>query len=167
MKSFSEIRRTLYEFNGVGVEPTLSELDENKVRWKKAGNDGEIETTINGKRYKIEKAYDSNIRHRGEYKIMVWDKRSEDWEWDNTVQSKSYAKELVISKLDEAVDADDTGGEEETDMAMGQIQQIRHFLDGIEEMVKADGDMEEWVQNKLTKATDYLKTIYSYKTGKK
>ncbi len=32
-------------------------------------------------------------------------------------------------------------------------------------MVGADGDVEEWVQNKITKATDYLKTAYSYKTG--
>jgi len=62
----------------------------------------------------------------------------------------------------EAVDSDDTGGEAETDMIMNQVKQMRHFLDGIE---GADGDVEEWVQNKITKATDYLKTAYSYKTG--
>lgn len=73
----------------------------------------------------------------------------------------------VKKMVKEAVEPDDTGGEEETEMAMGQVQQMRHFLDGIEKMVKADGDMEEWVQNKLVKATDYLKTIYSYKTGRK
>lgn len=65
----------------------------------------------------------------------------------------------------EAVDSDDTGGEAETDMIMNQVKQMRHFLDGIEKMVGADGDVEEWVQNKITKATDYLKTAYSYKTG--
>jgi hypothetical protein len=74
-------------------------------RWKKAGPNGEIEITIKGKRYKIEKALDHNERHRGEWKIMVWDKRREDWMWDNTVRGKAYAKELVMDKLDESTDA--------------------------------------------------------------
>lgn len=72
-----------------------------KPRWKKAGPNGEVEVTIKGQRYKIEKALDHNDRHRGEYKIMMWDKRRRDWEWDNTVQGKGYAKELVMDKLDE------------------------------------------------------------------
>ena len=67
----------------------------------------------------------------------------------------------------EAVDADDTGGEEEVNMAMKQVQAMRHFLDGIESRVKEQGDMEEWYQNKLTKANDYLKTLYSYGKGDK
>lgn len=72
-----------------------------KPRWKKAGPNGEMEVTIKGQRYKIEKALDHNLRHKGEYKIMMWDKRSRDWEWDNTVQGKGYAKEIVMDKLDE------------------------------------------------------------------
>jgi len=72
-------------------------------RWKKAGPNGEIEITIKGKKYKIEKALDHNERHRGEFKIMVWDKRKEEWMWDNTVQGKAYAKELVMDKLDESM----------------------------------------------------------------
>ncbi len=70
-------------------------------RWKRAGPNGEVEVTIKGQRYKIEKALDHNERHKGEYKIMMWDKRRRDWEWDNTVQGKGYAKELVMDKLDE------------------------------------------------------------------
>ena len=73
-------------------------------RWKKAGPNGEIETTINGQRYKIEKALDHNERHRGEFKIMAWDKRREEWVWDNTVQGKAYAKELVADKMLESAD---------------------------------------------------------------
>lgn len=46
------------------------------------------------------------------------------------------------------------------------MKQIRHYIDGIEKMVADDGDIEEWAQNKLTKATDYLKSVYGYKTGK-
>ncbi len=67
----------------------------------------------------------------------------------------------------EAVDSDDTGGAAEVDMIKNQVNQMRHFLDGIESMITKDGDVEEWVQSKITKATDYLKTAYSYKTGEK
>jgi len=68
-------------------------------------------------------------------------------------------------KIMEAVDPADTGGAEETNMAVKQIAAMRHFLDGIESRVKKEGDMEEWFQNKLTKANDYLKTLYSYGKG--
>ena len=74
---------------------------EEAARWKKAGPNGEIEINHKGQKYKIEKALDHNERHKGEFKIMVWDKRRRDWEWDNTVQGKAYAKELVMDKLDE------------------------------------------------------------------
>ena len=75
-------------------------------------------------------------------------------------------KELGMNEsLEEAVDSDDTGGAEEVSMATKQIQAMRHFLDGIESRVKEQGDMEEWYQNKLTKANDYLKTLYSYSKG--
>jgi len=72
----------------------------------------------------------------------------------------------TIKNLYEKVDPQDTGGAEETSMIMGQVKQMRHYLDGIEERVAKDGDVEEWVQNKLTKATDYLKSVYGYKLGK-
>ena len=72
-----------------------------------------------------------------------------------------YANESV----QEAVDSTDTGGGEEVSMATRQIKALRHFLDGIEARVKKEGDMEEWFQNKLTKANDYLKTLYSYGHG--
>ena len=75
-----------------------------KPRWKRAGPNGEIEITIKGQRYKIEKALDHNERHKGEFKIMMWDARRRSWEWDNTVQGKAYAKELVMDKLDESTD---------------------------------------------------------------
>lgn len=81
---------------------TCESIDEAaKPRWKRAGPNGEIEITIKGQRYKIEKALDHNERHKGEFKIMMWDARRRSWEWDNTVQGKAYAKELVMDKLDE------------------------------------------------------------------
>lgn len=68
-------------------------------RWKRAGPNGEIEITFKGQKYKIEKALDHNERHKGEFKIMVWNKRRGEWDWDNTVRGKAYAKELVMDKL--------------------------------------------------------------------
>jgi len=70
-----------------------------------------------------------------------------------------------IDDIKEAIDPSDTGGQEEVSMAMRQVAGIRHFVDGIEMRVKTVGDMEEWYQNKLTKAHDYLETIYSYGKG--
>jgi len=85
----------------------------------------------------------------------------------NVIKTKNLPKHLAKKGMrGEAVDPTDTGGEEEMKMMMTQVNQIRHYVDGIEKMIKADGDMEEWVQNKLTKATDYLKSVYGYKTGK-
>lgn len=75
-------------------------------------------------------------------------------------------KELRRKSKCEAVDATDTGSAEEVSMAVSQIKAMRHYLDGIEKRVQAEGDMEEWFQNKLTKANDYLKTLYGYGKGK-
>ena len=68
-------------------------------RWKKAGPDGEIEIKFpTGRRFKIEKQYDSNIRHKGEWKVMEWDTRSKDWEWGDTYSPKAYAKEMAMKQ---------------------------------------------------------------------
>ena len=78
---------------------------------------------------------------------------------------KVYRQKAQGREVDEAIDPTDTGGKEEASMAMRQIKAMDHFLDGIEDRVKATGDMEEWYQNKLTKAHDYLKTLYAYGKG--
>ena len=66
-------------------------------KWKRTGPDGEIEIEFpTGRRFKIEKQYDENIRHRGEWKVLEWDTRSEDWEWGDTYSPKGYAKEMVM-----------------------------------------------------------------------
>lgn len=67
-----------------------------KVRWKKGKYPGEIEATIGGKKYKIEKALDHNDRHKGEWKVMVMDKRG--WEWETTEYGKAAAKSWIYNK---------------------------------------------------------------------
>ena len=73
-----------------------------KVRWKRGKYPGDIEATIGGKKYKIEKALDHNDRHRGEWKVMVWDKRTDDWEWETTEYGKANAKAWIMDRLQEA-----------------------------------------------------------------
>jgi len=80
-------------------------------------------------------------------------------------ESVEDAEMAEQESLSEAIDPSDTGGAEETDMATKQIKAMRHYLDGIEQRVKQQGDMEEWFQNKLTKANDYLKSLYGYGKG--
>lgn len=70
-------------------------------RWKKAGPNGEIEATIGGKKWKIEKALDHNERHRGEFKVYVWDRG--DWEWETTEYGKTNAKDWIMNKMAESV----------------------------------------------------------------
>lgn len=66
-------------------------------KWKRAGNDGEIEIKFpTGRRFKVEKQYDHNIRHKGEWKVMEWDTRTRDWEWADTYSPKAYAKEMAM-----------------------------------------------------------------------
>ena len=89
------------DVNGLNEKAELF-LEAKTPRWKRTGPSGEIEIEINGQKYKIEKSLDHNERHKGEFKIMVWNKRREEWEWDNTVRGKAYAKELVMDKMDEA-----------------------------------------------------------------
>jgi len=74
-----------------------------KPRWKRAGNDGEVETTHKGKTWRVRKNYDHNDRHTGEYRIEIKKKNpygGHDWHWHDTVYGKAHAK----SRLPESVD---------------------------------------------------------------
>ena len=66
-------------------------------KWTKSGPNGEKEITFStGRRFQLEKQYDENDRHKGEWKIMEWDSRSRDWEWMETYSPLWYAKEKVM-----------------------------------------------------------------------
>lgn len=78
------------------------DLDEAAApRWKKAGPNGEIQATIGGKKYQIEKSLDHNERHKGEWKVMVWDKRRNSWEWETTEYGKANAKDWITDRMTE------------------------------------------------------------------
>jgi shikimate kinase len=67
--------------------------------WKRAGNNGEIEIKFpTGRRFKIEKQFDENDRHRGEWKLMEYktDSWVDDWEWVDTYKPKGFAKQKAM-----------------------------------------------------------------------
>jgi hypothetical protein len=78
-------------------------------RWKKAGPNGEIQATIGGKKYQIEKSLDHNERHKGEWKVMVWDKRRNSWEWETTEYGKANAKDWIMDRLKEDTPVNNVG----------------------------------------------------------
>jgi len=88
--------------NYIQLAENVNSLNEAaRVVWKKAGNNGEIQATIGGKKYQIEKALDHNERHKGEWKVMVWDKRRDSWEWETTEYGKANAKDWIMNRLKE------------------------------------------------------------------
>ena len=50
----------------------------------------------------------------------------------------------------------------EGDMALNQLSTLTRCADMIKELLKPDTDMPEWVQSKITLATDYIQTAADY-----
>lgn len=80
----------------------ITEAKDTPPRWKRAGNDGEMEIKFpTGRKFKVEKQYDENIRtgsmrHKGEWKVLEWDTRYNDWEWHDTYKPKGFAKQRAV-----------------------------------------------------------------------
>jgi len=90
----------------IKLRTQLQNMNESATpRWKRAGPNGEIQATIGGKKYQIEKSLDHNERHKGEWKVMVWDKRRNSWEWETTEYGKANAKDWITDRLKEEVPA--------------------------------------------------------------
>ena len=66
------------------------------TKWKRVGNDGEEEISFPTRKFRLEKQYTQNDRHKGEWRIMEWDKDYKRWEWYETYSPKWYAKEQVM-----------------------------------------------------------------------
>ena len=82
-----------------------------KPRWKRAGNDGEVETTHKGKTWRVRKNYDHNDRHSGEDRIESKKKNpygGHDWHWHDTVYGKANAKSRLPESVEEDVAATST-----------------------------------------------------------
>jgi hypothetical protein len=71
--------------------------------------------------------------------------------------SKSIAKQRLAT---EAKDEEEYGYE--GDMALNQLKTLVRCAEMIEDMLKPDTDLPEWVQSKITLATDYIQTAADY-----
>ena len=65
-----------------------------------------------------------------------------------------------VEHLSEAKDEQEYGYE--GDMALNQLATLTRCAEMIKEMLKPDTDMPEWVQSKITLATDYIQTAADY-----
>jgi hypothetical protein len=65
-----------------------------------------------------------------------------------------------VSQVKEAKDEKEYGYE--GDMALNQLKTLVRCAEMIEEMLKPDTDLPEWVQSKITLATDYIQTAADY-----
>ena len=70
---------------------------------------------------------------------------------------------LKQSKINEAKDEQEYGYE--GDMAMNQLETVIRHATYLKDMMKPDTDLPEWVQSKITLATDYLQTACDYMTS--
>jgi len=79
-----------------------------------------------------------------------------------TPEATTHAKKMTPGQNE----AKDPGEYDyEGDMAKTQL---RAMVDQAEDLIEKFGDNEnlpEWVQNKITKASDYIKDVYSYMEG--
>jgi hypothetical protein len=84
---------------------------------------------------------------------------------DPKMKSKKVAD--LYRKLPNIKEASSNGPEEENDMAMTQLHFIKYAAEEIMEAIKVGTDMEEWYQNKLTKAHMIMEGLHSYMEGRK
>ena len=76
------------------------------------------------------------------------------------VKKHGITKSAARAKVTEAKDEKEYGYE--GDMALNQLATLTRCADMIKELLKPDTDMPEWVQSKITLATDYIQTAADY-----
>jgi hypothetical protein len=90
--------------------------------------------------------------------------------FQKTVKDKFGVETKMIresSDLDEAVDNDDKGEyDNEGEMAKTQLRGVVADASHMIKMFSDDQNLPEWVQAKITKAADYLKSAHSYMMNK-
>jgi len=87
-------------------------------------------------------------------------------EQEKSAASRKRAEELMrpkqepVKPVKEAKDEEEYGYE--GDMALNQLATLTRCAEMIKDMLKPDTDMPEWVQTKITLATDYIQTAADY-----
>ena len=88
--------------------------------------------------------------------------RVTDAEMKKVFRDKAQGRDKDDDDLDEAVKKDEREYGYEGDMAISQLKTIVRHADHMMGMLKEDTDLPEWVQSKITLATDYMQTAHDY-----
>jgi len=92
-------------------------------------------------------------------------------EQERTARERKAGEELMNQKKPEPVKEDVSEAKDEQeygyegDMAMNQLETVIRHATYLKDMMKPDTDLPEWVQSKITLATDYLQTACDYMTS--
>lgn len=81
---------------------------------------------------------------------------------------KDLREEMMVFALEEAIDSIDQGEYDyEGAMSKTQLQTILRSAQELIDVLKADENMPEWVQSKITKAEDYITDVRDYLMSRK
>jgi hypothetical protein len=87
-------------------------------------------------------------------------------EQEKSAASRKRAEELMRPKQEPVKPVKEEKDEQEYgyegDMALNQLATLTRCAEMIKELLKPDTDMPEWVQSKITLATDYIQTAADY-----
>jgi hypothetical protein len=73
-----------------------------------------------------------------------------------------FRDRIKSAPLGENDDKDPAEYDQEGDMAKGQLRTMMSAAKELENMLGDDDNLPEWVQNKITKATDYIDSVRDY-----
>lgn len=94
---------------------------------------------------------------------VPFNKQKADLNNDNKLSDYEKARGMAIAKNmneDDWMQADD-----EASMAHSQLRNIKRLSAGLCDMIEDEEQLDAWVQAKLTKAEDYLQSVYGYLYG--
>lgn len=94
----------------------------------------------------------------------VTEKKTDRWyksqpEWGTPESGKKARKQTPGQQVEEK---DPNEYDKEGEMMKNQLRQICSANEKLMKMVGDDDNLPEWVQNKITKATDYIRTVRDY-----
>lgn len=87
------------------------------------------------------------------------------YDW-GTDEATAHAKKMTPGQ-NEAKDEDPGEYDQEGDMAKNQLRTIADAAQELHDMLDDDENMPEWVQNKITKAQDYIDSVRDYLKSEK
>ena len=73
-----------------------------------------------------------------------------------------FRDRIKSAPLGENDDKDPSEYDQEGDMAKGQLRTMMSAAKELENMLGDDDNLPEWVQSKITKATDYIDSVRDY-----